>query len=57
MINDLIVNNEISCINDDTKYVVNDVNIEKSFQSSTSTNTKLLKKYDNWKRYINNSLS
>ena len=35
----------------------NDVNIEKSFQSSIATNTKLLKKYDNWKRYINNSLS
>jgi hypothetical protein len=35
----------------------NDVNIEKSFQSSIATNTKLVKKYDNWKRYINNSLS
>ena len=35
----------------------NDVNIEKSFESSIAINTKLFKKYDNWKRYINNSLS
>jgi glycerol kinase len=35
----------------------NDVNIKKSFESSIATNTKLLKKYDKWKRYINNSLS
>ena len=35
----------------------NDVNIEKSFESSITINTKLFKKYDNWKRYINNSLS